>query len=44
LHPANEDGWDGLTDWFLRQAELRPEVRANSSLRRWHNAARMART
>lgn len=39
LHPPNEDGWDGLTGWFMRQAELRPEVKASPYLRRWHNAA-----
>lgn len=40
LHPANECGWDGLTGWFLRQADFRLEVKANPYLRRWHNAAR----
>jgi len=38
LHPV-DDGWDGLTGWFLRQT-LPPELESSLPLRRWRNAAK----
>jgi hypothetical protein len=40
LHqPNNDNRWDGLTGWFLRQTNLMVELRANPYLRRWLVAA-----
>ena len=40
LHqPDDVNRWDGLTDWFLRQTDLMPELRSNIYLRRWRVAA-----
>ena len=40
LHqPDDVNHWDGLTDWFLRQTDLMPELRSNIYLRRRRVAA-----
>jgi hypothetical protein len=36
--------WDGLTNWFLKYAELHPEHLKDPYLRRWHRAAVAAST
>jgi hypothetical protein len=35
--------WDGLTGWFLGQAELNPNILKDPYLRSWHNAAKSVR-
>lgn len=37
---GNLKDWDGLTGWFLRQAEFRKEIREEAYLRKWASAAR----
>jgi hypothetical protein len=39
LPPGDFGDWDGLTGWFLRQVETRPELLLNGYLKRWREAA-----
>lgn len=42
-HSSGDLGdWDGLTGWFLRQAQIRPEVQSDAYLLRWLKAAKEA--
>ena len=38
--PGDLRDWDGLTSWFLVQAEEDPAILGNTFLRRWQMAAR----
>lgn len=42
LPPGSPLAWDGLTGWFLRQAEQDQSILADAYLRRWHAAAQVA--
>jgi hypothetical protein len=41
VHPCGDIAtWDGLTGWFLRQVQMRPEILSDAYLLRWLRAAR----